>query len=324
MMKPRYTLVALAVTTVLAGCSGTAEKRDQMASTETTKPAAVETQAPPAEAKKEVVAAPEVKPVEPMPVASAEAPASKPAAAPEPVPVAKPAPAPAPVAAAKPAAEPAPAAEAPKPVLKIPTDPNTFLITASTKTHQHPNYGRGKEIGFNVNGVPGRDIVVTRGQTYKFVVDTGVQHDFYLTTSPAGWGAGTYTDGVTGQFIYKGAVTFKPTSKTPDLLYYECRNHKYMGGKIYVLDKGEDLAKVKAAVDAKVDEGVSRQRKIQVSESSVKQKLSYAQMVLGSSSAKRVEASGNSHAIGVLNNARSKIGAAKASLGAGQLETAMQ
>jgi tetratricopeptide (TPR) repeat protein len=306
MMKPRYTLVALAVTTVLAACSGTAEKKDQVASMEMTKPAAVETQAPPAEAKKEVVAVPEVKPVEAKPVAPAEAP--KPAAAPEPAPVAKP----------------APAAEAPKPALKIPTDPNTFLITASTKTHQHPYYGRGKNIGFNVNGVPGRDVVVTRGQTYKFVVDTGVQHDFYLTTSAAGWGAGTYTDGVTGQFIYKGTVTFKPNSKTPDLLYYECRNHKYMGGKIYVLDKGEDLAKVKAAVDAKVDEGASRQHKIQVSESSVKQKLSYAQMVLGSSSAKRVEASGNSHAIGVLNNARSKIGAAKASLGAGQLDTAME
>ena len=294
-MKPKYTVLTIVFAAFLAGCGATTtEKKAEVTPLETSGQMAAETQK--AEA---AVAAPQMKSVESKPVAP---------------------PAATPVPAATAAME-----ETPKHELKIPTDPNTFLITASPKTSEHPYQGQGHNIGFNVNGKPGHEIVVTRGQTYKFDVDTGVQHDFYLTTSPVGWGAGTYTDGVEGQFIYQGEVTFEPSNTTPDLLYYQCRNHKYMGGKIYVLDKGEDLAKVKAALASTmgtIDE-TSRRSTVIVSESAVKQKLSYAQMVLGSGSAKRVEASGNSQAIGMLNKARGQIDAANASLDGGQLQQAM-
>lgn len=296
-MKPTFTVVTIAVTIMLAGCSGTAEKQDEVtASLEAQGRMAVEVQAPAEEKMDEVAPVPEVMPAE-----------SRPA---EPV-----------VAAAVPA----PAkTQAPKRELKIPTDPNTFLITASPKTQAHPYHGQGLETGFDVNGAPGREIVVTRGRTYKFVVDTGVQHDFYLTINAAGWGAGTYTDGVEGQFIYQGEVAFTPSNKTPDLLYYQCRNHKYMGGRIYVLDEGEDLAEVKAAVASSDAKAASKRRSAtRVSEGAVKQKLSYAQMVLDSGSAKRVEASGNENAIAMLDNARSQVDAAKVSLDGGRLQAAM-
>ncbi len=293
MMKPRFTVLTIAIAAILSGCgSTTTEKKADVTSLETSgEPVAVET-----EVKKAVVVAPEpapkAAPVETAPVA--------------------------PVVAA-----PAVAA-APKRDLKIPTDPNTFLVTASPKTHAHPSHGQGLETGFDVNGQPGKEVVVTRGGAYKFVVDTGVQHDFYLTTNPAGWGAGTYTDGVEGQFIYQGEVTFNPSKQTPDLLYYQCRNHKYMGGKIYVLDEGEDLAKVKAALVGTTGAAAAKRGSTTVvTEAAVKQKLSYAQMVLGSGSAKRVEASGNQQAISTLNNARGQIGAAKVSLDGGQLQLAM-
>lgn len=298
-MKAKYTVVALAVSAILAGCSGTAEKSGDMTSDPMEASAARTAAAPtPEQTKMEEAApqneaAPAVKPVKPQPVAPA---------------------APAPVEADA----------APKRELKIPTDPNTFLITASPKGNDHPFHGQGLETGFDVNGEPGREIVVTRGETYTFKVDTGVQHDFYLTTSPAGWGAGTYTDGVEGQFIYKGEVTFKPTKETPDLLYYQCRNHKFMGGRIYVLDKGEDLAKVKAAVAASESETTSTRRSTAiVTEGAVKQKLSYANMVLSSGSAQRIQSSGNQAAIAMLNDARSQIDAAKSSLDGGQLQSAM-
>lgn len=296
MMKPKYTVLTIAIAAILVGCGGTTtEMKAEVTSVETSGQAAVQAEVKEAEVAP-AAAAPQVEPVEAAPVAPA---------------------------AASVAAAPA-MTEAPKRELKIPTDPNTFLVTASPKTNEHPLHGQGLDAGFDVNGKPGREVVVTRGEKFKFIVDTGVKHDFYLTTNPAGWGAGTYTDGVEGQFIYKGEVTFEPSNQTPDLLYYQCRNHKYMGGKIYVLDKGEDLAKVKAALVGTAAAATTTRRSTAiVSEGAVKQKLSYAQMVLGSGSAKRVEASGNQQAIGMLNNSRGRIDAAKASLDGGQLQQAM-
>lgn len=303
MMKASNALVVAAIAAVLAGCGGTApEKKSEQAPMATAMQAekAAETAVKPvekaasesvAEVENEVAAAPVVKKVE-----------------------------------AAPAPKMTPKVSAPvvKRELKIPTDPNTFLITSSDKTSEHPAHGKGQSVGFDMNNKPGGDIVVYRGEAYKFIIDTGVQHDFYLTTNPTGWGAGTYSDGVSGQFIYQGEVTFNPSNKTPDLLYYQCRNHKFMGGKIYVLDKGEDIAKVKAALDKKLLSSDKGKRKAKaVTESAVKQKLSYAQMVIASGSAKRVEASGNSEAIGLLNNARAQIDASKASLAAGTLDQAM-
>lgn len=305
-MKPKYKILSIAVAAILAGCGGAAtEKKTEATSLDSG-------------GSTNISVKPEVKPAE---SSSASMKMSEKAVEPEavmadePAPVAMPAPTSAPAPIAKPA---------PKRELKIPTDPNTFLVTSSPKTSEHPSHGRGVEVGFDVNGVPGKEIAITRGERYKFVVDTGVQHDFYFTTNAAGWGAGTYTDGVNGQFIYRGDVTFEPSNKTPDLVYYQCRNHKYMGGKIYVLDKGEDLAKVKAALATSVSSTTDSRRKTTVvSEGSVKQKLSYAQMVIGSGSAKRVESSGNQKAISMLNNARGQIDAAKASLDGGQTQRAM-
>jgi hypothetical protein len=320
MMESRNKLLSLAIAAVLAGCGSSPEKPSNDAGVESGKVAAsqqvvatgevavkVEDAAPAVPAP--VVAAPVVE--KPAPVTAAPAPA--------PVPALEPAstPAPAPAAVAAPVV-------APKAAQKIPTDPNTFLVMAERKTQAHPDYGHGQDAGFTVNGVQGKDLAVVRGEKYKFIVDTGVQHDFYLTTAPAGWGGGAYSDGVAGQFIYQGEVSFAPSANTPDLLYYQCRNHKYMGGKIYVLNKGDDLAKVKVA-QAEQGGGVVKSAKpaMAVTEGAVKQKLGYAQMVTTSASAKRIEESGNAAAIGMLNDARKQVESAKAALAGGKLEEAM-
>ncbi len=288
MMKAKYTVLSVAIAAVLAGCGGAAvEKKVELAPEKAVGAAAVE-------AKAVESPMPEVAPkAEPKSVVAVT--------------------------------QPAPAVVAtPKRKLDIPTDPNTFLVTASVKTSEHPAYGQGLDSGFDVNGKPGKEIVVTRGEKYKFIVDTGVQHDFYFTTNRVGWGAGTYADGVEGQFIYKGEVSFEPSKTTPDLLYYQCRNHKYMGGKVYVLDKGEDLAKVKAALEDSAGASNTKSRATAVvTAGAVKQKLGYAQMVIGSGSAKRIENSGDQQAIDMLTNARSQIEAAKESLAGNKLDQAM-
>lgn len=295
-MKVKVKVLSLAIAAVLAGCGAAPEK--------------------------ETSTAPEASGGEPEKAAAAPAPEKKV----EKKSVAAPAPEPEKVAISKPAPTPVKKAPAPKKVYKKSDDPNTFVINSEDKTKKHPEFGHGSKAGFVINGVEGGEIAVERGQNYKFEVDTGVQHDFYLSTNSAGWGAGTYSDGVSGQFIYEGEVTFVPGATTPDLLYYQCRNHKYMGGKIYVLDKGESLAKLKASLDAadrKAGKKKTRASKA-VTPGAVKQKLGYAQMVIGSGSAKRVEASGNSEAIATLRQARDLIDGARSTLDGGDAAAAME
>lgn len=219
---------------------------------------------------------------------------------------------PAPATPAK-SATPAPASP------KQPKDSHTFIVTAAQKDKSHPYFGAGHALGFFVNGEPGKDLVLTRGESYIFDVDTGVQHDFYFSTNPMGWGAGTVTDGIEGQFTYKGEVTFKPSSTTPDVLYYECRNHKYMGGKIYVVNKGEQ-PKMEAK---KVIEDATP--KTQVTHAQVKQKVSYAQMLLAPTSevVKRVTGSGNQEAIQLQSQAKTELEKAKQELAGGNVEAAL-
>ncbi len=118
--------------------------------------------------------------------------------------------------------------------------PADFIVVSATKDKTHPYYDKGTDIGFVVNGVQGGSLVLVRGKTYTFDIETGVQHDFYLATRAIGWGSSTLTEGVKGNFTYKGIVTFTPTAATPDTVYYACRNHKYMGGEIHVVNRGEE------------------------------------------------------------------------------------
>lgn len=197
--------------------------------------------------------------------------------------------------------------------------PREFTLTVGRKDPSHPYYGRGHDIGFLVDGVQGKELVLTRGVTYTFHVDTNVQHDFYFSTSPYGRGAGTLTDGITGQYTYRGTVTFTPSASTPDVVYYECRNHAYMGGKIHIANAGD---KVKVGGE-QASAGTAKQ--IQVSAAEVKQKLSYAGMLMGSSPImKRVMASGNAQAHGLMAQAQKQYKDAQAALGSGANAAAME
>lgn len=298
MKQTKVKVLSLSIAAILAGCGGsTPEKQSEVAPSATT---AVPQTASPA----------------PAPASSAVV------AADAPPPMLTPAPAPA--ASSEPATKPAPKSAASSAPMKLSSDPNTFMVSAADKDESHPFYSKGHRAGFAINGAQGKELATVRGQVYKFIVDTGIQHDFYLTTSPAGWGAGTYTDGVEGQFIYQGEVTFKPSQSTPDLLYYQCRNHKYMGGKIFVLNKGDNLAKAKEAAGAAEEVGANGgQRAAVVTEGAVKQKLGYADMVLKSDSSRRIESSGDAAAIDMLKQARQQVDTARASLSAGKLDQAM-
>ena len=194
-----------------------------------------------------------------------------------------------------------------------------FNVVSATKDQTHPHFNIGSPTGFVVNGVQGRTLVLVRGKTYTFNVDTGVMHDFYFTTSPIGWGAGTLTDGVDGQFIYKGIVTFKPSAGTPDIIYYQCRNHKFMGGQIYIANPGEE-GKIKlpeptaAATSAQAVTPT-------LSKGELGQRINFLEMTINNSDlARRIAASNNAEAKAKLKDAQEMLAAARSALDSGNLE----
>ncbi|WP_455217912.1 hypothetical protein [Kaarinaea lacus] len=214
----------------------------------------------------------------------------EPAAPPTPAPVEKPQ---APVAAA-----PAPA---------MPTDPNTFVITVGPKAAPHPALGKGHSLGFLVNGVSGKQLVLERGKTYTFDIQTDPKHDVYLSRKEIGWGASPLTEGVTGAYTYKGTMTFTPTESTPDEVYYSCRNHPHMGALIQIINPGE---KVNIAVQGSGSGAASAAPSTpatNVTQAAVKQKLMFAEMMVNSQGAKRVSESQNDEAKQLLEKAKAAL-----------------
>jgi hypothetical protein len=199
-------------------------------------------------------------------------------------------------------------------------DPSSsnFEVRAATKDQTHPQYNKGSPVGFVVNGAQGHPLVLVRGKTYTFNIDTPAMHDFYITNDPSGAGPGALTKGVTGNFTYKGVVTFKPTAETPDLVYYNCRNHQFMGGEIHIVNPGEEN-KIKIAAPTAIP-AAGKNAQPTLDKGELKQKVSFAEMSISTSeAAKRINASSNAEAKDKYKNAQDKLAAAKAAMSADNL-----
>ncbi len=188
-----------------------------------------------------------------------------------------------------------------------------FVITVSEKTSAHPFYGVGDSMGFSVNGVPGGEIVLVRGEQYVLQVTSNPMHDVYLSGDKMGWGAAVIEEGVQGNFTYDGQIVVTPGPNTPDVIYYQCQNHKAMGSRIFVINKGDssDLAVLRTkfgAVNAGVGNGGAA---IEIAAAEVDKKLAYANLVLMSKPAARVRGSNNPDAVGLLKEGEGLIDQAK-------------
>ena len=170
----------------------------------------------------------------------------------------------------------------PPPVAK---GPNDFVITAAKKDSSHPYFGKGFPMGFVVNNVQGGDIVMERGKTYHLIVATDPMHDVYISTKDIGWGSTPYSEGVEGMYTYKGTITIKPTKQTPDMLYYSCRNHPYMGGVIHIVDPGQTVKITKRTSQTK---NQSVAKATSYSKGDADQKIMYADMLFKSKNSQSV------------------------------------
>lgn len=250
---------------------------------------------------------------------------------PPPAPIPPP-PASIPEQSAAPAQSPAPApVQRPAPPAQ-PESPFIFNVRTVDKEPGDPAYGVGHRLGFAVNGVQGKPLVVVRGKTYTFRVDAGIQHDFYLSTSDVGWGAATFTSGVSGQFIYQGVVTFTPGPDAPGVLYYQCRNHKNMGGPIFVVEEGQEntpIAELAAARGTTLPTAAERSAAAQGSASEagqqLVQKMRFAELFIGqSAAAKRVIESDNAMAKDLHRVAREHLESARLASLAGKNDEALR
>ncbi len=197
----------------------------------------------------------------------------------------------------------------------------SFTVVSATKDQTHPQFNEGSPVGLVVNGVQGRTLVLVRGKTYTFNIDSGVMHDFYFSTNAVGWGTGTLTEGMDVQFIYKGVITFKPTAETPDVIYYQCRNHKFMGGKIHIVNPGEE-GKIKIPEPASAVT-VAPALVPTVDKGALKQKLNFVDMSINqSASAKRIAASSNAEAKAKYRDAQDRLNAGKGAFDSGDLQLA--
>lgn len=196
-----------------------------------------------------------------------------------------------------------------------PKSPNHYVVTLVDKDATHPFYGIGDKQGFAINGVQGAELVMERGKTYFLEVKSSPMHDVYLSGDKLGWGALVIETGVKGNFIYEGEIEFTPDENTPDIIFYQCQNHKAMGGRIFIVNSGEgrDISKLIAKHGKLRDDDVSSAGRNDVSSDEVNKKLSYAKMVAMSKPAKRVKQSGHEQAndllqeaLGMLDQARIK------------------
>jgi hypothetical protein len=77
-------------------------------------------------------------------------------------------------------------------------------------------------------------IYLTRGQQYKFTNTMG-SHPFRIQSTPNGSTGTQYNSGITNNDVSNGTLTWDVQFDSPDVLYYQCTSHSYMGGKIVIL-----------------------------------------------------------------------------------------
>ena len=89
---------------------------------------------------------------------------------------------------------------------------------------------------YGINGVNNPTLIVRRGQTYTFTLNTAA-HPFYLQTTGNGYqSANTYSGGFTGNGQTNGEHEWIVAEDAPDEIFYQCEFHPVMFGKIIVID----------------------------------------------------------------------------------------
>ena len=93
----------------------------------------------------------------------------------------------------------------------------------------------GASPAYSINDKENPAITLKRGVTYTFELKaTG--HPFWIKTKNSSGVANAYTNGVTGNGVERGTLTFAVPADAPALLHYNCQVHDMMNGAINIID----------------------------------------------------------------------------------------
>ena len=114
----------------------------------------------------------------------------------------------------------------------------TLIVKVITKTAAHPEHGNGSTSGYTIDGVEGAYLEFTPGNTYKFDQSDNSNSSHPLRFYEEADKTTAYTTGVTtsGTPGSSGAYTqIAVDANTPNILYYQCSSHGYMGNHTIVV-----------------------------------------------------------------------------------------
>ncbi len=111
-----------------------------------------------------------------------------------------------------------------------------FVVTVDTKTPNHSYYNQGSSKAYLIDGKENTDIELEVGCTYVFDQsdDSNTGHPLGLYRDPAKMSE--HTVGVS--IDADGTLTITVTEDTPSRLYYQCKNHQYMGSGVIKVGSG--------------------------------------------------------------------------------------
>ena len=88
---------------------------------------------------------------------------------------------------------------------------------------------------YAINGKDNPAITLKRGVTYTFELKaTG--HPFWIKSKNSTGVDNAYTNGVTGNGVERGTLTFAVPADAPAILHYNCQVHDMMNGVINIID----------------------------------------------------------------------------------------
>ena len=112
----------------------------------------------------------------------------------------------------------------------------TYVTKVISKTAAHPYNGSGSSAGYTIDGLESPYLLLIPGNTYKFdqadSSNSGHPLRFYLEADKTtAYTTGVTTNGTPGS---SGAFTqIVVATTTPQVLYYQCSNHGFMGSASY-------------------------------------------------------------------------------------------
>jgi hypothetical protein len=88
---------------------------------------------------------------------------------------------------------------------------------------------------YRIDGVDNPTLILTRGLTYAFNVNSP-GHPFFIKTAATTGTGNQYTNGVTGNGVTSGTLTFTVPLDAPSGLFYQCSVHSPMHGSLTMMD----------------------------------------------------------------------------------------